>query len=149
MQYQRWSAPDLRKRFRSDNSMVYLPKVKGTVAYAQFILEYNPDLVWDVESRRVEGEVWCEDGDAVARGNSWFAQQKIIPMFLKLSHRESGFMGPVCLCRPAYFADTRTNAPAVSARDARLKSLLPEGHPGYRDIGGYLIIEFKSPARIP
>ncbi len=146
MNYARWGAWALRAHFRSDNSQVYLPKVKGTVAYGQFIQEYNPGLGWDEARRRLFGEVWCEVGDAVDRGATWFSQQKAIPIFMKRSVRESGFMGPVCLCRPAYFADLTTNPPAVQKRDSELKAVLAPEHPGYRDIGGYLILEYKGPA---
>lgn len=146
MNYQLWKAPDLRKHFRSDNYQVYLPKVRGTVAYTQFIAEYNPDLNWNESTNTVTGEVWCEVGDATARGNLWFDQQKTIPIFMKRSEKDVGFWGPVCRCRPAYFADLRQNTPAVNARDAKLKSLLPVGHPGYRDIGAFLVLEYKGPA---
>ena len=144
--YQLWKAPDLRKHFGSDNSQVFLPKVKGTVAYAQFIAEYNPDLVWDESNNKVTGEVWCEVSDATRRGNLWFDQQKTIPIFMKRSATDTGFYGPVCLCRPAYFADLNQNAPAVRARDAKLKSILPVGHPGYRDIGAFIVLDDKGPA---
>jgi hypothetical protein len=117
MMYQRWPAPDLRSHFRSDNSMVYLPKIKGTVGYAQLIEEFNPDLRWDEPNRRVEGEVWCEVGDAAQRGTTWFSQQKAIPVFMKRKENESGFIGPVSLVRPAYFAGMSTNAPAVQQRE--------------------------------
>jgi hypothetical protein len=144
--YQLWKAPDLRKHFGSDNSQVFLPKVKGTVAYAQFIAEYNPELDWDEANSKVTGEVWCEVSDATRRGNLWFGQQKTIPIFMKRAANDSGFWGPVCMCRPAYFADLTQNAPAVRARDARLKSILPHGHPGYRDIGAYIVLDYKGPA---
>jgi hypothetical protein len=146
LSYQRWKAPQLRAHFGSDNPQVYLPKVRGTVAYAQFIEEFNPELVWDEANRRVEGEVWCEVKDATDRGATWFSQQKSIPVFMKHLETETGFVGPVCLVRPHYFADMSTNAPAVQQRDARLKSILPPSHRGYRDIGAYIILEYMGPA---
>ena len=124
---------------------MYLPKVKGTVAYAQFIEEFNPELVWDEANRRVEGEVWCEVKDATDRGDAWFQQQKTIPVFMKRLENETGFVGPVCLVRPHYFADMSRNAPAVQQRDAKLKKILHPDHRGYRDIGAYIILEYKGP----
>lgn len=144
--YQLWKAPQLRSHFRSDNSQVYLPTVRGTARYAQFILEFNPDLIWDEANNRVEGEIWCEAGDAVRRGGLWFAQQKPILVFIKRREKDVGFTGPVCLVRPGYFADMSSNAPAVQLRDTKLKTILPPSHRGYRDIGGYIILQYVGPA---
>lgn len=146
MEYRRWKGPELRAHFGSDNSQVYLPRVKGTVAYGQFITEYNPELNWDEEGRRVDGEIWSEIGDAVSRGRTWFNQQGVVPIFMKHEHSEVGFMGPVCYCRASYYADNSDYEDGVAVRDAKLKSILPEGHPGRRDIGAYLIIEYKRAA---
>lgn len=135
-----YGAPRIVKACGGGSYMTYLPKTKqGVITCGLFITDYNP---WLERGEVLSGEIWCEEGDAVEKGELLCSTGQVIPCFVK-NFRESGFWGPYGYYSGKGFVRREANPSDLKKRQRILDEMYPSRREPWRVLGAYFNIEFE------